>query len=126
MQHLTHIGHGQGWQHLNFELLDQLGVARMGLSPVELCFSNEPQCQGIQSGVMDPGAVLPSDQFVPPGFRLCILENAFCEVALRAPQGQLRQRCLGRGIAYNANEPCFLGLAGSEALDWDLTERALY
>lgn len=51
-------------------VIDQFRVTRIGLSPLQLGFGNEPQGESVQSGVVHPGPVLPSHQLVPAGFRL--------------------------------------------------------
>ena len=96
LQKLAHVGHRQSGQHFDFELMRQLGVPRMSLSPVQSGFRHKPQRQGIQGRVVHPGAILARHQLIPPRFRLGILKDALGEVTLTPPQSQLFQRCIRR------------------------------
>src|SRR5712691_11761965 len=58
LQQCADVGHGEGGEDFDLQLLTQGGVARMRLRPVHLGFGHEPQGQGVQRRVMDPGAYL--------------------------------------------------------------------
>ncbi len=88
LQQLSHVGSREGRQHLYLQLARQLRVTLMGLGPVQLDLSYEPQRSGGQGQVMLPRPALLRLEIVPAYVGLGVLKDTFDEIASTTPLNQ--------------------------------------
>jgi hypothetical protein len=79
-QHLAYVGRRKGWQRFEFQLLSQLRIALAIFRPLEFDNGNESECAGGQGGVVLPGEVFLSLEFISANFIFAVLDHSFNKV----------------------------------------------
>jgi hypothetical protein len=79
-QQFAHVGRRKGWQGFEFQLLSQLRIALAIFRPLELDNGDDPEFAGGQGGVVLPGAVFLSLEFIGTNFIFAGLDHPFNKV----------------------------------------------